>query len=202
MLVWVLLGCTSSGLEDDDDDGDGIVVNPDASSDSGFGALIIEIETSLGSLVVALDEDAAPVTVENFLGYVDSGFFDGTDGSGATVFHRVIDEFVAQGGGYTDDGKYKEPGAAIVLESDNGLSNRQGTIGMARSTDPDSATSQFYFNLIDNDFLDYQDASNPGYAVFGELVEGQSTLDAIGVVSTDDEDWPTEDVVIVSCVRQ
>lgn len=202
MLIWTLvLGCGAPETEDDDDEDVGIVLPDDTGSGGGSG-LIVDIETSLGSLAVSLDEDAAPVTVENFLGYVDSGFFDGTDGQGATVIHRVIADFVAQGGGHTEDGQAKTPGPAIALESDNGRSNVRGTIAMARTDDPDSATSQFFFNLVDNDFLDYAGTSSPGYAVFGELVDGLDTLDAIGAVSTDSSDWPTEDIVVLSCERR
>ena len=200
-MVWLvlgLLGCSSDGLESDHD---GSLRLPLDSADPS-GSLIVDIDTSLGRLSVALDEDAAPITVENFLGYVDSGFFDGRDGGGATVFHRVIADFVAQGGGHTEDGSSKSPGPAITLESDNGLSNRRGTIAMARTAAADSATSQFYFNLIDNDFLDYQDAAAPGYAVFGALIDGLDVLDSIGAVDTDGSDWPEADVVIMACQRR
>lgn len=193
-----LLGCSSDGLEGDYD---GSIRLPIDTADPG-GSLIVDIDTSLGRLSVALDQDAAPITVENFLGYVDGGFFDGRDGGGATVFHRVIAGFVAQGGGHTEDGAAKSPGPPIALESDNGLSNRRGTIAMARTEAADSATSQFYFNLVDNDFLDHQDAASPGYAVFGALIDGVDVLDAIGAVGTDGSDWPVEDVVITACQRR
>ncbi len=196
-LLVVLAGCSGAGLEDDDDE-PGLILG----GDDDTGALIVELETTMGTLAVALDNDAAPITVDNFLGYVDAGFYDGTDGAGATVFHRVIDGFVAQGGGYTEEGGLKTTGAAIPLESDRGLSNRAGTIAMARTDDPDSATSQFYFNLVDNDFLDYVDASSPGYAVFGALVEGEDVLAEIGAVQTGAGDLPTSDVVITRCQRR
>lgn len=199
--MWLLLGLLGCGGETSEGDPAGELWLPVDSADPG-GLLIVDIDTSLGRLSVALDEDAAPLTVENFLGYVDSGFFDGRDGAGATVFHRVLPGFVAQGGGYTEDGAAKPPGPAIVLESDNGLSNRRGTIAMARTAAADSATSQFYFNLVDNDFLDHQDAASPGYAVFGMLVDGLDVLDAIGAVRTDGGDWPVDDVVITACQRQ
>ena len=109
---------------------------------------------------------------------------------------------MAQGGGHIESGEAKTTQAAIPLESDNGLSNLRGTIAMARTSDPDSATSQFYLNLVDNTFLDYESASSPGYAVFGEITGGLDVLDAIGAVSTDSSDWPVEDVVILSCTRR
>lgn len=204
MRVWmlaILAGCAGgASIEEDDDDGGGLIL-PGGTDEPGDG-LIVEIETTLGTLVVELDEAAAPITVENFLAYVDDGFYDGADGMGATVFHRVIDGFVAQGGGVTEDGGKKVTDAAIVLESDNGLSNRAGTIAMARTDSPDSATSQFYFNLVDNDFLDYTDASSPGYAVFGELIGGEDVLADLGGVATGSGDQPTTDVVITRCERR
>jgi peptidyl-prolyl cis-trans isomerase B (cyclophilin B) len=203
MRVWmltILVGCGGASFEDDDDDGGGLIL-PGGTDEPG-GGLSVEIETTMGTLVVALDADAAPLTVENFLAYVDDGFYDGADGMGATVFHRVIGGFVVQGGGFTEGGGKKATDAAIVLESDNGLSNRAGTIAMARTESPDSATSQFYFNLVDNDFLDYTDASNPGYAVFGELVEGADVLSDLGAVATGSGDQPTTDVVITRCERR
>ncbi|MDG1484290.1 MAG: peptidylprolyl isomerase [Myxococcota bacterium] len=202
MRVWmlaILVGCGGATLEDDDDGGG--LIFPGETDEPGDG-LSVEIETTMGTLVVALDAAAAPITVENFLAYVDDGFYDGADGMGATVFHRVIDGFVVQGGGFTEGGGKKATDAAIVLESDNGRSNRAGTIAMARTDSPDSATSQFYFNLVDNDFLDYTDASNPGYAVFGELVEGAEVLSALGAVATGSGDQPTTDVVITRCERR
>ncbi len=203
MRVWmlaILVGCGGASLEDDDDDGGGLIF-PGETDEPGDGQSV-EIETTMGTLVVALDADAAPITVENFLAYVDDGFYDGADGMGATVFHRVIDGFVVQGGGFTEGGGKKATDDAIVLESDNGLFNRAGTIAMARTNSPDSATSQFYFNLVDNDFLDYTDASNPGYAVFGQLVEGAEVLSALGAVATGSGDQPTTDVVITRCERR
>ncbi len=153
--------------------------------------------TSMGTIVIDLDAETAPITTANFLSYAEAGFFDGADGQGATVFHRVVDGFVAQGGGYTASGTEKSTQDPIVLESDVGLSNLRGTIAMARTGVPDSATSQFYFNLVDNTFLDYQDASNPGYAVFGEVVQGMDVVDAIGAVATNGE-VPAEAIIIES----
>lgn len=156
--------------------------------------------TSMGNIVVELDPAAAPVTVDNFLQYVLDGFY--TD----TLFHRVIAGFVIQGGGFAT-GLTIKPGARppIILESQNGLSNQRGTIGMARNADPNSASSQFYFNLADNLSFDYRDANNPGYAVFGKVVEGLDVMDAIGAVATAPQngvpDFPVTEVVIKFVLR-
>lgn len=154
---------------------------------------IIVLETSKGSIEVELDAVKAPVTVKNFLEYANSGFYDGT------VFHRVIDGFMAQAGGFTPDGKEKDASAAIGLESQNGLKNLRGSIAMARTNDPDSATSQFFINLADNEFLNAA-PGNDGYAVFGKVVNGMEVVDAIAKVRTatrgPHDDWPVEDVVI------
>jgi len=109
---------------------------------------------------------SAPVTVESFLKYLDDRFYDGRDGLGATIFHRVIQEFAAQGVGLLPSGAQKATRAAIVLESQNGLSNTRGTVAMARTKEPNLATSQFYVNVVDNPFLNYRNARNPGYAIF------------------------------------
>ncbi|MCB9758352.1 MAG: peptidylprolyl isomerase [Alphaproteobacteria bacterium] len=164
--------------------------------------MIIDLETSLGPIAVELDAAHAPITVENFLAYVDDGFYDGDDGAGATTFHRVVSGFVIQGGGYTPEGALKNTLDPIALESDNGLSNLRGTIAMARTNVPDSATSQFYFNLVDNTFLDYDGAGSPGYAVFGAIVEGLDTMDDIAAVQTNAQDQPVEDVVITAAGRR
>lgn len=156
--------------------------------------------TTMGSIVVELNPTAAPLTVNNFLNYVQSGFYVNT------IFHRVIAGFVAQGGGFTT-GLAAKPGslAPISLESNNGLSNLRGTVAMARTADPNSATSQFYFNLADNLSLDYKDADNPGYAVFGRVVQGLDVMDAIGTVATQSvngtSDVPVTDVVIRTLLR-
>ncbi len=154
----------------------------------------VVMETTLGTIVIELDDVAAPITVDNFLAYVDSGFFDGTDGQGATIFHRVIPDFVVQGGGLTEDEQVKATMPPIVNESGNGLTNVRGSIAMARTMDPDSATSQFYFNLVDNPLLD----EPPGYAVFGIIVEGLDVMDAIGAVEVDAFDVPLEPVFITA----
>lgn len=139
----------------------------------------VVFSTSGGALTVELDPVAAPVTVDNFLSYVNSGYYKDT------LFHRVIAGFVAQGGGYTS-GMVEKPGrlAPIVLESNKGLSNLRGTVAMARTSVPDSATSEFYVNLVDNTFLDYRSAASPGYAVFGKVVQGLNVIDAMATQPT------------------
>ncbi|WP_415840532.1 peptidylprolyl isomerase, partial [Roseateles saccharophilus] len=135
--------------------------------------------TSSGEIVVELYDSYAPQTVANFYNYVSAGFYT------STLIHRVDRDFVVQGGGYTSGMVAKAPlYAPIKLESNNGLSNLRGTIAMARRSDPDSATSQFFFNVQDDASLDYQSAANPGYAVFGRIISGLATLDAINVVPT------------------
>ena len=155
---------------------------------------IAVIETSMGTIEIELDRENAPVTVENFVTYVNEGFYDGT------VFHRVIDGFMIQGGGFTPDGAEKETHSPITLESNNGLKNLRGTIAMARTMDPNSATSQFFISVADNPPLDYS-PGNAGYAVFGKVVSGMDAVDKIKEVETASKggmgDWPTEDVVIL-----
>ncbi len=156
----------------------------------------ITMNTSLGAIVFELDAELAPITVENILNYVNSGFYDDT------LFHRVISGFIVQGGGFTTGMVYSPTSDPIILESDNGLSNLRGTIAMARTSVPDSATSQFFINLVDNSFLDYQSVSNPGYAVFGEVVSGLSVIDSIAQVSTTTvggyQNVPLTDVIVTS----
>lgn len=159
----------------------------------------VVIETSKGNISLELDPNKAPVTVANFLAYVDNGFYDGT------VFHRVIDNFMIQGGGFTPDGERKETRDPIVLESQNGLSNDIGTIAMARTNAPNSATAQFFINVKDNGFLNYA-PGNPGYAVFGKVTSGMDVINEIRQVETGIkqgmQDWPNEDVVIVKASRE
>ncbi|MBD3389755.1 peptidyl-prolyl cis-trans isomerase [Candidatus Micrarchaeota archaeon] len=154
---------------------------------------IAVIETSKGTIEVELDRENAPETVENFVSYADEGFYDGT------VFHRVIKGFMIQGGGFSQNGTQKETHTPISLESDNGLMNLRGTIAMARTMDPDSATSQFFINTADNPFLDYS-PGNDGYAVFGKVISGMSVVDSIASMETANRgthgDWPVEDVLI------
>ena len=155
---------------------------------------IVVLTTSMGNIEIKLATKEAPVTTENFLSYVEDDYFDGT------IFHRVIPGFMIQGGGFNPDGTQKTTGDPIALESDNGLKNERGTIAMARTNNPDSATSQFFINLVDNAFLDKSSGSD-GYAVFGEVVEGLDVVDAIGGVTTSTkgiyENWPEEDIVIL-----
>lgn len=156
----------------------------------------VVLETSLGSIKLELDADKAPVTVENFLSYVDDGFYDGT------VFHRVIPTFMIQGGGFAPGLKQKTTKAAIQNEAPNGLSNMRGTIAMARTSDLHSATAQFFINVADNRGLD--DRGSP-YCVFGKVVEGMDVVDKIKAVATGrqgmHENVPKQDVAIVTARR-
>ena len=156
---------------------------------------MLKFQTSLGSFLVELATDDAPITCQNFLDYAESGHFDGT------VFHRVIPGFVIQGGGLTADMKQKKTRAPIKNEAANGLKNRRGTLSMARTSDPDSATSQFFVNLKDNVSLDAGRGS-AGYAVFAHVTEGMDVVDKIAAVATGTrghyEDVPVEPVVIES----
>ena len=156
----------------------------------------VKIETSLGTLVLELDAERAPRTVENFLGYVRAGHYDGT------VFHRVIRNFMVQGGGFDADMRQKSTGKSIENEATNGLKNERGTIAMARTSDPHSASAQFFINTVDNRPLDHTSKTEAGwgYAVFGRVVEGMSVVDAIEAVKTTTRaphrDVPAEPVVI------
>lgn len=154
------------------------------------------LQTSLGNVVLELDQPNAPETVKNFLDYVGKGFYDGT------IFHRIIDGFMVQGGGFEPGMKQKPTGESIRNEADNGLKNTAYTIAMARTSDPHSATAQFFINVADNGFLNHT-APNPqgwGYCVFGKVVEGQDVVDKIKSVRTGSsgfhQDVPVEDVVI------
>ena len=154
------------------------------------------MQTTQGNITLELDRANAPITVENFISYVEDDFYSGT------VFHRVIDGFMIQGGGFTEDQVQKETKTPIMLESYNGLSNTRGTIAMARTNVPNSATSQFFINVVDNTFLDFQSASQPGYAVFGEVIQGMEVVDQIRLAQTTTkgphQNWPVEDIVITS----
>ena len=160
--------------------------------------LLIRFETSHGGFTVELFPGEAPVTVENFLGYVDEGFFDGT------IFHRIVPGFVIQGGGLDTEFRSKQTRAPIQNEARNGLKNTRGTLSMARTSVVDSATSQFFVNLADNGFLDHS-ARDFGYAVFGRVTDGMEVIDRIAGVSTGRrkgyQDAPMEDVLIVSARR-
>jgi peptidyl-prolyl cis-trans isomerase A (cyclophilin A) len=159
---------------------------------------MVKFETSHGPFTIELFPKEAPVTVENFLRYVDDGHFDGT------IFHRIVPGFVIQGGGLTADFSSKKTRAPIENEAKNGLKNSRGTLSMARTSDINSATSQFFVNLKDNAFLD-NSARDYGYAVFGRVTEGMDVIDKIAAVETGTrkgyQDAPLEDVVIVSARR-
>lgn len=167
-----------------------------------WGATTVTMETNLGKIVLELDEAKAPETVKNFLAYVDNGFYQGT------VFHRVIDGFMIQGGGFDTALKKKPTAEPIKNEADNGLKNLRGTIAMARTSVVDSATSQFFINLVDNAFLDHRakTAQGYGYAVFGKVIAGMEVVDRIGKAPTSAKsalfrDLPQEQVVITKVVR-
>ena len=157
---------------------------------------MVEMVTSKGVIKLELDAENAPITVANFLEYVKSGHFEGT------IFHRVIPGFVIQGGGLQSGMREKPTNAPIENEADNGLKNLTGTICMARTNDPHSATSQFFINLKDNSFLDHtgKNAQGWGYAVFGKVTEGMDVVEAIAAVRTGNagyhQDVPVEDIVI------
>lgn len=164
---------------------------------------IVVLETSMGTIEIQLDRQHAPLTVNNFVTYVKAGFYDGT------IFHRVMPGFVIQGGGFSVNGTEKATRVPIKLESNNGLKNLAGTIAMARTNLEDSATSEFYINLIDNSDLDYS-STNPGYAVFGKVVSGADVVVQIVKVQTATrnifipaynqtypfDNWPVQDIII------
>lgn len=156
----------------------------------------VEMVTSKGTINLELNEKKAPGTVENFLNYVGDSFFDGL------IFHRVIPGFMIQGGGFTADMKQKPGNAPIANEASNGLENDRGTIAMARTSDPDSATAQFFINIKDNAFLNYEGPTNPGYAVFGKVTEGLDVVDDIVAVPATSvgghDDVPQETILIES----
>lgn len=155
----------------------------------------VRLSTTRGDIVLELNREKAPKSVENFLQYVKAGHYDGT------IFHRVIPDFMIQGGGMTPDMAQKATRAPIPLESRNGLSNTRGTVAMARTMVPDSATAQFFINVRDNTFLDQPNAADgQGYAVFGKVVSGMEVVDAIRTVPTSSrgmhQNVPTEAVII------
>jgi len=157
----------------------------------------VALHTTLGDIVLELDPAKAPKSVENFLQYVKDGHYNGT------VFHRVIDNFMAQGGGFTADLQQKPTRAPIQNEANNGLSNLRGTVAMARTSDPHSAAAQFFINLVDNPRLDYVSDQNSftwGYAVFGKVVEGMETVDKIRAVETGPQGPFAQDVPKVAVV--
>lgn len=156
----------------------------------------IKLETSMGDIVLELNEEKAPKTVANFLSYVESGHYDGT------IFHRVIEGFMVQGGGFAPDMSQKSCQEAVDNEADNGLKNDEGTVAMARTNDPHSATAQFFINVADNGFLNHTTPSGQGwgYAVFGKVVEGMDVVNKIKQVPTGTrshfQDVPNDDVVM------
>ncbi|WP_432823088.1 peptidylprolyl isomerase [Trichloromonas sp.] len=157
---------------------------------------VVLMKTSMGDITIELDAQHAPVTVKNFLDYVQDGFYEGT------IFHRVINSFMVQGGGMTADMKEKKNKAPIKNEADNGLKNVRGSLAMARTQVVDSATSQFFINVVDNDFLNHQSKtpSGYGYAVFAKVIDGMNVVDEIRKVKTGNkgyhQDVPAEPVTI------
>lgn len=164
-------------------------------------SLRVQLSTSLGDILIELDPLRAPKTTENFLGYVRRGYYDGT------IFHRVIENFMIQAGGFESGMKSKQPGGTIENEADNGLANAAGTIAMARTSDPHSASAQFFINVSDNAFLNFKSRSSDGwgYCVFGAVVEGIDVVDRIVKSPTagraGHQDVPIEEIVIERAVE-
>jgi peptidyl-prolyl cis-trans isomerase B (cyclophilin B) len=155
------------------------------------------LDTTKGQITIELYPEKAPDTVKNFLAYVDAGSYNGT------IFHRVIPNFMIQGGGFTPDMQQKPTRPPIKIESDNGLKNERGTIAMARTQDPNSATAQFFINSVDNAFLNFTAKTEKGwgYAVFGKVVQGIEVVDEISKVKTGARDVPADPIVITSAKR-
>ena len=172
-----------------------------ARGESGGETPRVVLETNHGNIILELYPDEAPQSVENFLAYVDEGYY------GGTIFHRVIDGFMIQGGGFTEDMAKKATKNGVPNEADNGLENSRGTVALARTADPHSATSQFFINTVDNAALDHTDKTSRGwgYTVFGKVVDGMDVVDAIAKAPTGTvgpfRDVPSETVVIVSAQR-
>lgn len=158
----------------------------------------VTLETSMGTVVVQLDPAKAPLSVTNFLKYVNDGHYNGT------VFHRIIPTFMVQGGGFTADNRQKPTRAPIAIESNNGLKNNRGTIAMARTGDPNSATAQFFINVVDNNFLNYTapNAQGYGYAVFGQVISGMDVVDKIRATPTGRGDRPVTPVTILKATSE
>jgi len=181
---------------------------PDATADADKSPRVV-LDTSMGKITLELDAEKAPISVKNFLKYVDDGHYDGT------VFHRVIDDFMVQGGGFTKDLKEKDTRGPIQNEATNGLKNNLGTVAMARTPDPHSATAQFFINVKDNDFLNHQNTTQRGYGycVFGKVVDGMDVVNKVKKVKTHTttaqtdrgpapfQDVPVEPIVIKSAKR-
>jgi len=159
---------------------------------------MIKLQTTLGTILLELDFDRAPASAQNFQQHVEQGFYNGT------LFHRVIDNFMIQGGGFEPGMKQKATGSPVENEADNGLLNKTGTVAMARTADPHSATAQFFINVADNDFLNHRDKSPQGwgYAVFGKVVDGMDVVEKITQCETagamGHQDVPVDDIVIES----
>jgi peptidyl-prolyl cis-trans isomerase A (cyclophilin A) len=166
---------------------------------SGGTSNEVVLSTTMGDITIELTPEESPITVENFLGYVESCFYDGT------IFHRVIPRFMIQTGGFTEEMTEKPTGAAIQNEADNGLTNDRGTVAMARRPDPNSARAQFYVNLVDNEILNHG-VRDFGYAVFGRVTQGMDVVDAIAAVGTGMRsgmrDVPLESVVLETARRR
>jgi len=171
----------------------GISMQSSHSSTQG-NPTMVKLYTNMGNITLQLDAEKAPVTVKNFLEYVNSGFYTNT------IFHRVISNFMIQGGGFEPGMKQKKTNPPIKNEAANGLKNDEYTVAMARTSDPNSATAQFFINVRDNDFLNYPGQDGWGYCVFGKVVEGKDVVDAIKAVKTGHragfQNVPLEDVVI------
>ncbi len=165
-------------------------------SPTTFAAPFVEMQTSMGRIVIELDAEKAPKTVQNFLQYTKDAFFNGT------IFHRVIDGFMIQGGGFSKEMTQKATGKSVENEGKNGLKNLRGTIAMARTSDPHSATAQFFINHKDNAMLDYPSRDGWGYAVFGKVTEGLDVVDKIAKVATGNagghQNVPLDPVIIQS----
>lgn len=192
ILLLALFGCASQ------QSGSGLPASQQTANGTGqlsTGNPIVVLETTRGDIEIELYPGKAPATVDNFLMYVKEHFYDGT------CFHRVIDGFMIQGGGFTPEGVQRYTRSPIILESRNGLHNGIGYVAMARTGDPNSATSQFFINVADNSFLDYSGPDNPGYAVFGKVISGMEVVNEIKSVPTSSrgpyQDWPVEDVIIL-----
>lgn len=167
-----------------------------STNSKGAGMVKVTMETNKGVITLELDAEKAPDTVKNFVAYAGAGHYDGT------IFHRVIPGFMIQGGGFDTDMKQKSTNPPIKIESDNGLKNTKGTVAMARTSDPNSATSQFFINVADNGFLDFQapTVQGYGYAVFGSVTSGMDVVETIEKVSTGNhnghQNVPTDEVII------
>ncbi|OUR64377.1 peptidylprolyl isomerase [Methylophaga sp. 42_25_T18] len=174
------------------------VLSLSAYAEGGSALPQVKLETSHGDIIIELNAEKAPNTVDNFLSYVNDGFYNGT------IFHRVIKDFMIQGGGFNEEFVQKSPNAPIENEANNGLGNVRGSLAMARTGDPHSATAQFFINTVDNEFLNFRGEQGAawGYAVFAEVVDGMDVVDAIRELSTGNkgghQDVPDDNVVIIS----